>query len=283
MSDYSFVIIHFGNNIKYLEYELYFLMNLSEFTKYDICYLYSIQDTPIDFVEKIKKLNINIKTIPYNDKGVSYNIENTFKSSYTHFNTLRTCNFIYAYLLTQYKKVCILESDMVILKNIDHIFKLKCPSVFYTMNKIKSNEDNKNNLIILNQKKMIDNCYKGTPINGGVFLIKPNKEEFKKLKIKIKQVIKNNCIYPNETLIVAYIKPLYNMPIKYNFSHYYFDDFNKFQDIYILHYNQSKYKPIDIIKNNYIQKKGIKKKIISVYKKSIYDKFYNKIKNILNK
>ena len=153
MSEYSFVIIHFGNNIKYLEYELYFLMNLSEYTKYDICYLYSIQDTPIDFVKKIKKLNINIKTIPYNDKGVSYNIENTFKSSYTHFNTLRTCNFIYAYLLTQYKKVCILESDMVILKNIDNIFKLKCPSVFYTMNKIKSNEDNKNNLIILNQKK----------------------------------------------------------------------------------------------------------------------------------
>ena len=73
------------------------------------------------------------------------------------------------------------------------------------------------------------------------------------------------------------------MPIKYNFSHYYFDNFNKFQDIYILHYNQSKYKPIDIIKNNYIQKKEIKKKIISVYKKNIYDKFYNKIKNILNK
>lgn len=281
MNKYSFVLIHFGNNKKYLEYELYFLMNLQQYTKYDICYLYSVHDTPKDFVEKIKALKLNIYTIPYNDKGFSYEIENKFISGYNHFNTLRTCNFIYAYLLTQYEKVCILESDMVILRNIDDIFNLKCPSVFYTMNKNKSIQNTKNYLLKIRQKDMVENCSKGTPINGGVFLIKPCKTIFKYIKPKIKKVIQNNCVYPNETLIVGYISPLYNMPIQYNFSHYYFKDFNKFKNICILHYNQSTYKPIDIIKNKYVEKTKIKRNLIEYYKKYVYNKFKKKVNQIL--
>ena len=169
MNKYSFVLIHFGNNKKYLEYELYFLMNLHQYTKYEICYLYSVHDTPKEFIEKIKALKLNIKTIPYNDKGYSYEIEDKFISGYSHFNTLRTCNFIYAYLLTQYEKVCILESDMVIMRNIDALFDLKCPSVFYTMNKNKSIQNTKNYILKIDQNDMIDNCSKGSPINGGVF------------------------------------------------------------------------------------------------------------------
>ena len=281
MNKYSFVLIHFGNNKKYLEYELYFLMNLHQYTKYEICYLYSVHDTPKEFIEKIKALKLNIKTIPYNDKGYSYEIEDKFISGYSHFNTLRTCNFIYAYLLTQYEKVCILESDMVIMRNIDALFDLKCPSVFYTMNKNKSIQNTKNYILKIDENDMIDNCSKGSPINGGVFLIEPSKSMFENLKQKIKKVIQNNCAYPNETLIVAYISPLYNMPIQYNFSHYYFNDFNKFNDICILHYNQSIYKPIDIIKDNYVEKTEIKRKLIHFYKKNIYDKFKNKVNPLL--
>jgi len=36
-------------------------------------------------LEKIKALKLNIYTIPYNDKGFSYEIENKFISGYNHF------------------------------------------------------------------------------------------------------------------------------------------------------------------------------------------------------
>ena len=281
MKTYAFALIHFGNNPKYLEYELYFLMNLKKNTIHDILYLYSIHDTPYEFVEIIKNINIGIQTIGYDDKGITFDINDKFISGYDHFNTLRTCNFIYAYQLTQYKKVCILESDMVIMKNIDSIFDLKCPSVFYTMNKNTIQKDNSNYLIHVNRQKMIDNCKKGTPINGGVLLLKPELKMFKYLRNKIIHVIKNNCSYPNETLMISNIEPIYNLPIIYNFSHYRFRDFNVFKNICIVHYNQSTFKPLDVIKEKYKEKKEVKRKLINYYKKNIYDPFHIQINKLL--
>ena len=59
-----------------------------------IVYLYSKSDTPEEFVNIIKPY-CN-KTIEYDDNGITTEVEN-FSSYYTHFNTLRTCNFIFAY------------------------------------------------------------------------------------------------------------------------------------------------------------------------------------------
>jgi len=275
---YAFVLIHFGDKITYLEYELYFLLNLRENTKYDICYLYSIHDTPKKFVNTIKKLNV--KTIGYDDKAVTYNIP--FESGYEHFNTLRTCNFMYALQLTQYQKICILESDMVILKNIDSIFNCKSPSVFYSMNRNNMMKNNTNYELTIDQNKSLLNCKKGSPINGGVIVIEPSLKTFDLLKKNIKKVIKNQCSYPNETLLISTISPLYNVPIQYNFSHYRFRNIQKFGDISILHYNQTIYKPLKVIQNKYNVKDKIKSKFIQIYKKNVYEKYKEKV-NILLK
>ena len=53
----AFVINHFGNNIKYLRYEIYFLYMLRNNTKNDIVYLYSINDTPNKYIEIILLVN----------------------------------------------------------------------------------------------------------------------------------------------------------------------------------------------------------------------------------
>ena len=275
---YAFVLIHFGDKITYLEYELYFLLNLRENTKYDICYLYSIHDTPKKFVNTIKKLNV--KTIGYDDTAVTYNIP--FESGYEHFNTLRTCNFMYALQLTQYHKICILESDMVILKNIDSIFNCKSPSVFYSMNRNNMMKNNTNYELTIDQNKSLLNCKKGSPINGGVIVIEPSLKTFDLLKKNIKKVIKNQCSYPNETLLISTISPLYNVPIQYNFSHYRFRNIQKFGDISILHYNQTIYKPLKVIQNKYNVKDKIKSKFIQIYKKNVYEKYKEKV-NILLK
>ena len=113
----AFAIIHFGSNPVYLELELYFFKMLRQYTRNDILYLYSVNDTPPAFVEAIGPLVTS--TIPYDDRKITYDV--SFKSEYTNFNTLRTCNFIFAYTLEKYNKICIIESDMVIMKNLDPI------------------------------------------------------------------------------------------------------------------------------------------------------------------
>jgi lipopolysaccharide biosynthesis glycosyltransferase len=125
MSKNAFATIHFGSNPVYLELELYFFLMLRKYTKNDILYLYSVNDTPQSFVDAVRPLVDSV--IPYDDKGITYDVQ--FESGYSNFNTLRTCNFIFAYTLEKYDKVCIIESDMVVMGNLDSVFKLNCPAV----------------------------------------------------------------------------------------------------------------------------------------------------------
>ena len=140
----AFAIIHFGSNPVYLELELYFLKMLRQYTKNDIIYLYSVNDTPEIFVESIRPFATEV--VPYDDRGITYDV--AFKSEYTNFNTLRTCNYIFAYTLTKYNTVCIIESDMVIMRDIDSIFSLRSPAAltYYIGDRLlKSNDPVRNN------------------------------------------------------------------------------------------------------------------------------------------
>jgi hypothetical protein len=280
---YAFVLNHFGKDLIYLKYELYFLFSLKENTKYDIIYIYSLNDTPDFFINIIKSLNLNIITIPYNDKDITYDVE--FKSSYKSFNLLRTCNYIFAFEFLKYKKICILESDMIITSNIDDIFKLKTPSiVYYPLNKYNINTNIKIKLEEERLKEIIKDCPKESFTNGGVILFKPSLNIFKKLKENIKKIVNYNCIYPNETLFLYTFHTFYNLPIMYNMSHWELKKHNYNFPIKILHFNNYAYKPIDIIEdinfNINKMKNQIIKKILLDFKKRYYNKYNKKIKKI---
>ena len=273
---YAFVIIHFGNNIKYLELELYMLINLKKCTKYDIIYMYSVNDTPTSFINIINKF---CNTISYNDDNITYNIKN-FKSLYTNFNALRTCNFLFAYQLTKYKKICIIESDMIILKNIDNIFELKTPSIltFYDNDKILEN-----NSIKINCNEELNNCNTISKCNGGVMLIKPSNKIFNKLLKNIKYIIEKACMYPNETLFLLSYKKIYNLPFYFNGIKYYLDKFiknNIKNKLCIIHFNGN-YKYIDYIKDNYLNK--IKSKILHYFLNKYYKNHYLEYNHQINK
>ena len=226
------------------------------------------------------------KVISFDDKNITYEINN-YKSLYQHFNTLRTCNFLYAYQLTEYKKICIIESDMIILKNIDDIFDLKTPSVlsYYNINKILENY--KLNIDI---KKNLDGCSEKSYINGGLMLISPSITKYNLYLKNIKKIITNNCIYPNETLFVISNKTIYNLPYKYNgiqfnllkYSQMFKIDMKKY--LSILHLNHKEYKHIDIIRDNYLDKMKNKYELlynfIKVFKDKYYDKYHKNIEKI---
>ena len=276
---YAFVLVHFGNNPKYLELEIYTITMLKKNTKHDIIYLYYINDTPKEYIEIMDSLSVI--TEPYDDKNITYDIKG-FVSSYEHFNTLRTCNFIFAYALTKYKKICIIESDMVIMKNLDNIFKLKTPAVLY----YPSNKNiNKNHLIDIDREDILKKCIDGTPINGGVILFEPSMGVFRQFVKNIKLIIKDNCKFPNETLFLYTEQKIYNLPVIYNMSHYYMEQYNLEGDVLIYHFNSTQFKPIDIIKDNYINKdkKPYRKRIVIFFKKNYYDIYHEYIDNIYKK
>ena len=60
---YAFVIIHFGNKPKYLELEIYVSKMIRDNSKYDIVYLYSINDTPQEFIKIIESLNVKVISV----------------------------------------------------------------------------------------------------------------------------------------------------------------------------------------------------------------------------
>lgn len=274
----AFALIHFGSNIKYFELELYFILMLKQNTKYDCIYLYSLTDTPPEWAEIMKS---------YFDKVIGFNDENittgAYDSKYKHFNTLRTCDYIFAYNLIEYSRICIVESDMVILENLDKIFNYKCPAVlFVNLNKTAINSNNA--IIMKNKNKNID-CSKGSIVNGGILLFKPSKDKFNFALTAIKQVIEDNCAYPNEELFLAveqhFNKHIYNMPILYNYCHYNLTEKKNTGSIKIVHFNETKYKHLDIIRDGFNNKFKEKKVIVEFFKQNYYNKYHDLIDQIL--
>ena len=292
----AFAIIHFGKNPIYLELELYFFKMLRQYTNNDIIYLYSVNDTPDSFVDAVRPLVTSV--LPYDDNEITYNV--TFTSGYTNFNTLRTCNFIFAYTLDQYDTVCIIESDMVIMKPIDTIFDLKSPAaVTYHI----GDKNLKLNMPVSNNPSdVLAKCTErnGMGINGGVMLINPSKTLFQMYKAKIPDIVRRECKYPNESLFEYVNNRYYNLPIQYNLSHYQAKSHKLHNygltanDIFVYHFNETKYKHIDIIKNpidengeNWLdiiqqdKKYEVKKFPILHYKNTIYDRYSGEIEPFL--
>jgi hypothetical protein len=278
-NSYAFCIIHFGNKKVYLEYEIYTILMLRENSKYDIVYLYSINDTPQEFVDIIKQLNVITK--PYDDKNITFEINN-FKSIYKHFNTLRTCNYLFALNLIEYTKICIIESDLVIMKNIDNIFDLECPAILY----YKDTKTRENNKVPQSDKEeLLTKSSTQSFVNGGVILCKPSIKYYKKSIKNIKKIIEKNCEYPNESLFIYSMKNIYNLPIMYNLSHYLLKQYLDIKDnVSIYHFNSTIYKPLDIIKDNYIEKdkNKLRKHIVLLFKEKYYDKYNKYVQKLLN-
>lgn len=283
MSKYAYVIIHFGNNPKYFEYELYTIIMLKSISNMDVVYLCSKNDTPKAFTKVIKKFGVRV--IRYDDSIITNEIKN-FQSVYEHFNSLKTCASMFAYLLTDYEKVCIVESDIILIKGIDTIFDLQSPAMLW-LNHDNSKDKNKNNEIFINTDFLLQKCNKESYSNGGVMLLKPDKKIFKIFKNNFSDIVKNKCVYPNETLFwyVSLLakKKVYNLPNKYNFSKY-----SKYslENVYCYHFHHTTYKHLDIVRDNYIETYRNKKQFYDAlifFKKEYYDPNHEKIEKILKK
>ncbi len=296
-TDNAFVLIHFGANPKYFELELYFCMMLQKHTTNNIIYMFSERDTPPEFVREIRPYVFD--TVGFNDEGITYKVD--FRSGYTSFNTLRTCDFIFAYTLTQYNKVCIVESDLVIMKNMDDIFELNTPSVLcYECNKQEGkfmptiNMPNIQTREITDQE-LLKRCVGSSGLNGGVMLITPDDKMFRKYVSSIKTVAEYTCKYPNEALFELVNRSFYNLPVKYNVSHYHTLRLRemgiKESDVVVFHFNETDYKHLDIVKEKWLEKTEndtnpkyrVKKIAVFHFRDHIYTPYHKDVEGILVK
>ena len=219
---YAFIINHFGSDVKYLEYEIYFAINLRNKTKYDIIYMYSINDTPLYFVEIMKKY-VN-KAISYDDANITYN---TSHIQYRNFNVLRMCNYIFAYKLLEYKKI---------LKR--SWFSCTHAIVFYTYNKNIDISKNKkidmskyNIYTPLKDKFFVNTLIDKSPVNSGILLFKPSIELFNKSLENMKYI--TNYLAVDEILF-SYTNrnKLYSLPFIYNTTYSEFLIIEKLFDVF---------------------------------------------------
>ncbi len=282
-TEYAYAIIHFGSGISYIELELYFILQLRSYTNYDIIYLYSINDTPLEFINAISPYVT--KVIGYEDVIKSNdmyndNVEQYLSQKYTAF---RTCNYVHGYSLTEYKKVCIIESDLILMKSIDSIFELNTPStLFYD---IENKDINKN--VLVKEDDSILACNSYSTGNGGIMLVEPNLDKYKEAIDSVKIIITKKCKYPNEALFQYIEQEYYNLPIMYNLSHYGIKNLSNYNlsisDILIFHFNETQYKHLDIIKENWNGLKTLNEKTVPImhFKENVYDKYKNEVETII--
>ena len=167
ISNEKYVWVTFINNKNYLDGAHVLAKSLEVVhSKYELIIFY-----PIDFViEKNNKLR-NITYVPI--KQLIYESKNHSRSNYNY-----CINKIYIWILTQYSKVCWVDSDMIFLHNSDDIFNCEiedgqiaaasgCTCNIFNNSKLSRLP---NACPFNNINNNMNNIY----INTGLLLIKPN-------------------------------------------------------------------------------------------------------------
>jgi len=233
MSQYAYVTVLYGNNI-YLVGALvlgYTLMKTN--TSYDRAILV----TP-DVSQQYRDLLTMVYThiIPIEYVKVSSNI---FSEQNTRFRDVFTK--LECLSLIQYEKIILLDLDMIIARNIDHLFKLRAPAACIKKYYVPYGK--------IIPKSMIchDNKLVGS-INAGLMLLEPDIEEWENIKSDIAQDQQiHQYKYPEQDyLSLRYCGRWTSITFNYNFQfglthrvkkcHY------KIDDVYVIHYSSS-YKP----------------------------------------
>lgn len=234
MDKYAYVTVLYGNNSIYLTGALvlgYSLMKTR--TPYDriIMVTYDIRGEYRSYLKKIYTHIIEIGYIRANP-NIFLISDTRFKDVFTKLECLS---------LIQYDKIILLDLDMIVLRNIDHLFDLTPPAAclkkFYIPygNLIPKN-------MICRGNKLVGS------INAGLMLLKPDIEELKNIKKDISEnTHRFKFKYPEQDFLsLRYCGKWRSITFNYNFQfgltkrvkkyHY------KVNDIYVIHYSSS-YKP----------------------------------------
>jgi lipopolysaccharide biosynthesis glycosyltransferase len=191
-------------------------------------------DVSLEYIAYLKNVYTHIISISYVDVNptIFSKSDTRFRDVFTKLSCLK---------LIAYEKILLLDLDMIICKNIDHLFKLEPPAACIKYYNLKFGEKI-NPKLICNGTKLVGS------INAGLILLKPDLNEWNGIKSDIKyNTLLYKFKYPEQDyLSLRYCHQWTSITFNYNFQfgltrrvkqlNY------KSDNIYVIHYSSS-YKP----------------------------------------
>ena len=268
MTEYAYVTVLYGNNI-YLTGALVLGYSLARTkTEFDRVILVT-PDVSELYRGFLKKIYTHIISIEYIEANPSLFTEGTrFREVFTKLSCIG---------LIQYQKIILLDIDMIVTNNIDHVFKLTAPAASLKHFNLPYGQKVPSSMICQ------DNRLVGS-INAGFMLLEPNLEEWNDIQKDILSEHTYKFKYPEQEYIsLRYCNKWTSIIFNYNFQfgltrrvkklHY------KADDIYVIHYSSS-YKPWNLLVTDEISGE---EKAFSERHRKYYDLWmaaYNAVKEI---
>ena len=233
MSKYAYVTILYGNNI-YLTGALvlgYSLMKTN--TKLDRIVMVT-PDVSSEYRTYLREVYTHVIAIDYME--VSLNIFSEKDTRFINVFTKLEC-----LSLVQYEKIILLDLDMIIARNIDHLFKLKAPAACIKRFYVPYGKPIPPTMIC-SEEKLVGS------INAGLMLLKPDLTELDAIKSDIATNNQINAFkYPEQDyLSLRYCDKWTSITFNYNYQFGLTNRVKKcrytIDDIYVIHYSSS-YKP----------------------------------------
>lgn len=242
MPKYAYVTVLYGNNI-YITGAMvlgYSLMKTN--TILDRIILVT-QDISSQYKYYLKTLYTHVIEIDYIQVNPQIFLEETtrFRDVFTKLECLS---------LVQYDKIILLDLDMIVAKNIDHLFQLQPPAACVKKYYVPYGEKIPSNMICRG-----DQLVGG--INAGLMLLKPDIDELNDIKSDINQDAQiRKYRYPEQDyLSMRYCNQWTSITFNYNFQFGLTKRVKKYRyridDIYVIHYSSS-YKPWNELLPNYV-------------------------------
>lgn len=288
-SPYAYVTVLYGNNI-YLTGAMVLGFSLMKTkTLYDRIILVT-PDVSLEYITYLKNIYTHVIDTSYVEVNptIFSKSDTRFRDVFTKLSCLK---------LISYDKILLLDLDMIICKNIDHLFKLEPPAACIKFYNLKFGEK-------INPKLICDGTKLVGSINAGLMLLKPDMIEWDKIKLDIKH---NTALYPSgleQDSNVLHSNPLYkfkypeqdylslrychkwtSITFNYNFqfglTHRVKQLKYAYNNIYVIHYSSS-YKPWnDLVTSNSSTDKIKSKEEIKFRKKHL--KYYRLWNNIYDR
>lgn len=237
---YAYVTVLYGNNI-YLAGTLVLGFSLMETaSKYDRVILVT-PDVQQEYRIYLKKFYTHIIEVDYIDANPSIFLEEDtrFTKVFTKLQCLG---------LVQYQKIIVLDSDMIILKNIDHLFSLETPAACLRI--YEHPYDHPYGMKIPLEKMCTDGKLFGG-INAGLMLLEPNLMEWDEIQKEIRANPNSLKVkYPEQDyLSLRYSDKWTSITFNYNYQFGFTDRVKNlnYQNLYVIHYSSSYCKPWNVL------------------------------------
>ena len=277
LNKYAYVTVMYGNNI-YLTGALVLGHTLLKTNPFCDRVILVTPDVSPEYRSYVGRFYNKVISIEYTQvSNEIFSDQNTrFRDVFTKLECLD---------LIQYDKVILLDLDMIITKNIDHLFQLDAPAACLKRYYVPYGKKIPANMICQNDKLVKLVKLVGS-INAGLMLLKPDKAEWSDIKTDInKDTQLAKYKYPEQDyLSLRYCGKWTSITFNYNYQFGLTFRVKKYRyrldDIYVIHYSSS-YKPwSDLLPNRTISPDESEFKTVH---KKYYDLWHNTYDHIKSK